>query len=127
MAFTNGSASPTRHNVLGCVALLLVLVVFGVVLALLVNNMPSTVANASRRQLMSKVSVGMLRKEVIAGLGPPTSVARSRSDFTRTNSYTPVPPYPVDREVLEYYSYIWKMYVYIDRRDKVSRVVFART
>jgi len=81
----------------------------------------------TRRALVDGVTVGMTRAEVIRRLGRPENVARSRGEFERTASYVPVPTRQVEKEVLEYYSFVWKLYVYIDRRDRVTALEVART
>ncbi len=83
----------------------------------------------TRGPLVQGARVGMSRQEVIDHLGPPRHIAHSRAEFRRgdTSHYKPVPTAPVEKEVLEYYSFVWKLYVYIDHSDRVSRVVLART
>lgn len=79
------------------------------------------------RHLVSGAHIGDSRGQVIRRLGDPEHIACTVSQFTRTNAYTPVPAWPVENEVLEYYDGMWKLYVYIDHRSRVSRVVLART
>ena len=110
------------------VILSILLIIIPVVLLLAVNWVdPNLIFEPSRRTLLNGAKTGMSRSEVIARLGQPENIAHSHAEFERTNAYIPVPTYPIDKEVMEYYRDIWKLYVYIGHNGRVSRVVLART
>ena len=122
-----GHVSRLRANVLGIICVVMALSAAGGLVLLLALKAPSLLAASARHRLVSGARLGMSRSDVIAHLGQPSFVVHSRAMFTATNAYKPVPTYTVEKEVLEYYSYIWKLYVYIDKTGRVSHIVVART
>lgn len=86
---------------------------------------------APRTQLVNSAKVGMSRSEVIAHLGQPDHIARSLKELdprTYDFNYVPIPTIPVDKEILEYYKgAFWKIYIYINNEDRVTRVEVAKT
>ena len=80
----------------------------------------------TRRSLMSGVHVGMTRAEVIAAKGQPDHVARSLKDMWTVNYY-PAPSRSVEKEVLQYHDFVWKLYVYIGRDDRVTYLHLTNT
>lgn len=88
---------------------------------------PTVLIQANRRTLVNGAKVGWTRAEVEKHLGAPTHIAKSISQFTGTGAYQPIPTEPVGYEVLEYYRFPWKLYVYVDDRDRVTHVFLART
>ena len=101
----------------------LAIVAAGVILFV---STPGIMMGRSRQRLMSGMRVGMTRSEVIAVKGQPDHVARSLRDV-RTGGWYPAPTKPVEKEVLEYHDFIWKLYVYIGRDDRVTYLHLART
>ena len=104
----------------------LTLLVIGLV-ALHLYNPIRLLYDYDRWCLLRAAQVGMRRAEVIKRLGPPEHVARSRAEFELGGGYDFVPTYPVEKEVLEYYHGIWKIFVYVGRDDRVTRAFVART
>jgi len=100
-----------------------VVVAAGVILFV---NGPQIMVGRSRQRLMSGMHVGMTRSEVIAVKGQPDHVARSLKDMWTVNYY-PAPSRPVEKEVLQYRDFVWRLYVYIGRDDRVTYLHLART
>lgn len=76
---------------------------------------------------MSGVRVGTTRSEVIAAKGQPDHVAHSLKEVQAPGHYLPIPSRPVEKEVLEYNKFVWRLYVYIGRDDRVTYLHLART
>jgi hypothetical protein len=81
-----------------------------------------------RRELVTGARVGMSRSEVVRRLGSPKHVALSLKDLRDVGSFAPRPTTPVEKEILEYYrGFSWKLYVYVDKSDRVSKVIVSKT
>ncbi len=101
----------------------LAIVAAGVILFM---NGPQIMNERSRRSLMNGMHVGMTRSEVIAVKGQPNHVAQSLKEM-HTANYIPVPTRPVEKEVLEYNDFVWRLYVYIGPDNRVTYLYLART
>lgn len=107
-----------------------ILIVIGVLCGLAVvlpNIARERVKSRERNILTAGAKMGWSRQQVIDKLGQPTNVAHSRSEFYGADAYEEVPSWPIEHEVLEYNRLFWKLYVYIDLRNRVSRTVLVRT
>ena len=84
---------------------------------------------ASERRSLGDVRHGESRSDVVSRLGQPKAVARSADRLEEGGYYKPLPRYPIENEVLMYYSrhLSLKMYVYIARNGRVVHVAYART
>lgn len=72
--------------------------------------------------------VGWTSQQVRSHLGTPTRVLRSQVELSRVASgWYPLPTRPIEKEVLEYDGFIWRIYVYIDKRDHVSYTLMSQT
>jgi hypothetical protein len=99
-----------------------------VLFAVAVVTVNYVVIEKPRRELAAGARVGMNRSEVIRDLGSPVHAVRSLKELHGIRDYAPAPPAPVNEQVLDYYrGYSWRMYVYIDKSDHVSKVVLSKT
>lgn len=112
-----------RDHQLSCIAV----IVCAVVIVLLAMFGERAHTEWTRISLLRGAQVGMTKQAVIDHLGPPSFTVTSADQFTGGDRWLPVPKYPMEKEVLEYYRLVWKLYVYIDSNGRVSRVVLART
>lgn len=111
-----------RSQVIWLIVALLVMAI----LVLLFVSTPFIIRERSRRSLVSGMRVGMTRSEVIAVKGQPDHVAHSLKELTTGGGYN-VPTRPVEKEVLEYHDFVWRLYVYIGRDDRVTYLHLANT
>jgi len=124
-----------RHGRLSCSKLVLwfglVLVLLVVALVLFAPDLTVRMYLAyTRHSLLSGARPGMSRAEVIRNMGPAQYVARSIDELTvrsQAGGYSPIPRDPIEKEVLEYYSGVWKLFVYIGHNDRVTKIRLART
>ncbi len=86
---------------------------------------PNIYLEWERKRLVGGVAVGMTRTELIKRKGPPAQTVHSIE--MEPAHYVPLPTFPVEKEVLEYYRFPWKLYVYIGRDGRVTHVFTART
>ena len=76
----------------------------------------------TRWYLAHNARVGWSRSEIIRRLGPPQRTLHSRQQLVRFDQWHKMPQYPVEKEVLVYLDYPWRLYVYVDRNDRVRHV-----
>lgn len=82
---------------------------------------------SSRRALTGGISIGMTRSQVIEIKGQPSRTAHSPEEAQQPSHYYPAPSTPVEKEVLQYYDFIWRMNVYIGHDGRVTHIHLART
>lgn len=81
-----------------------------------------------RDALISGARIGWPENKVVAHLGEPTFIAHKLEDLDIvTPGWAPIPTRAVTKEVLVYDRMIWRVYVYIDKQNKVEYVLLART
>lgn len=79
----------------------------------------------------SRFKPGMTRAEVTSAFGKPSWTIRSAKDLAYwqgDRGYVPPPPGPYRHPILVYHgATIWRVYVYLDATDRVTRIHLART
>lgn len=114
----------TWHRIL--ILLICVLVAYILVVEVMSRGLAAITVSWERRSLEDRVRVGMSKAEVIRHLGQPRYVARVTGELN-PGPYKPIPRYRVEKEVLVYSNMVWKLYVYINTKERVSQIAMART
>lgn len=78
--------------------------------------------------LTSGAKVGWSRQQVLAHLGKPNHTAETLHEVqSDKGTWSPVPDRPVEKEVLIYVMTDRCLYVYIDKQDRVTYVLYSET
>jgi hypothetical protein len=112
---------------LGNKVALVITAVLTVVLSLGVHMGPGIWIGGQKHKLLDGAKVGWTRQQVVAHLGEPNHVAHSVREFTGRGSFAPIPTDTVENEVLQYYEPMFRLYVYIGKDGRVTKVFLANT